>query len=230
MEAYEENKNAIEKALLNRLTAKEEHIKYVQAKNQALIDSQCKEIEEKLQIKLNQSEEKIEASRQALKEKLQAHGQKLKVAKNIVQEKVEMHSKITEEKLQKKMNISIEKRQSHIESLKQRVREQNVTVEQKKQMTDEERALRMQLYEEQHLYKMDKYKENRSTMLKARQEQLHAHNSLVKRKCTMAKERKLFAQKGWTLICQMNICCVYQHNLNFQIFHIFKDAVNYTFL
>ncbi|XP_020893813.1 cingulin-like [Exaiptasia diaphana] len=195
METYGENKNAIEKALHTRLNAKEERIKDVKAKNQALIDSQCKEIEEKIQNKLVQSEEKTEALRQALKDKLQAHDQKLKEAKNVVQEKVEMHSKITEEKLQKKIKISTEKRQTYIESLKERVHDQNVTAEQKKQIHEEECALIQQLYEEKLQSKMVKYGENRTALLKAKQDQLHAHNCLVKEKCISAKQRKL-AQRG----------------------------------
>lgn len=195
METYGENKNAIERALHSRLNAKEERIKDVKAKNQALIDSQCKEIEEKIQSKLSQSEEKTEALRQALKEKLQAHDQKLKEAKNVVQEKVVTHCKITEEKLQKKMEIYSENRQTILEGLKDRVHDKNVTVEQKKQIHEEECALIQQLYEEKLQSKMVKYEENRAALLKAKKEQLHAHNSLVQQKCILAKERKV-AQRG----------------------------------
>ncbi|KAK3736292.1 hypothetical protein QZH41_020761 [Actinostola sp. cb2023] len=191
METYEENKHAIKKALQNRLSAKEEHVKEVKAKSQALVDTQCKVIEEKLQNKFLQSEENTEAMKQALKEKLQVHEQRLKDA----QGKAELHSKITEEKLQKKIEVTTENRETYIESLKERVHEQNVTVEQKKQIHNEERAVMQHFYEEKLQLKMEKYKENRAALMKAKQDQLNAHNSLVAWKCILAKQRKT-AQKG----------------------------------
>jgi hypothetical protein len=181
--------------LLNRLSAKDELIKEVQANNQVMVEIQSKIAEEKLNHKMMQSLVKTEAIRQAQKEKLQAHGKKLRKALSSVQQKNEYYSKTTEEKIQKKMEASMEIRQSCLQGLKERMHEKNLNVDQKRQTLDEILNLQKKMYEENYQQKMEKYHENRTGVFRAKKELLDAHFKHVERVCLLAKELKR-AQKG----------------------------------
>lgn len=196
MESYEENKNALHKALQDRLSAKDEHIKEVKANNQVMVEIQSKIAEEKLNQKMMQSLEKAEALRKAQREKFDAQNKKTMEVLHNAQEMTEQICRITEEKIQKKMETSMEKRQRYLQSLKERVQEKNSNVEQKRNTLDEILNVQKKIQDENYQQKMEKYGSNREAFFKNRKEQLDAHFKHVKKVCSLAKERKMRLHQG----------------------------------
>ena len=78
MGSHEKLKREKERALLDRLYAKDEHVCKVKANLQERLEAQCKIAEEKIMQKEARSKEKLEAQQKTLEQIKQAREQKMK--------------------------------------------------------------------------------------------------------------------------------------------------------
>ena len=191
-----ENKEAQIKALINRLHAKDQHIKEVQAKLQEISALHAKKLEEKIQQKEALTKEKLELQRKAQMGRWQAHEKHIHEVLATLQESIEKQSKTTEENLQQKMATTEEKRQAQIHALQERLRIKSQKIEQARQLVDLLVEEAKKSWEEKLKQKLEQSEEKRKAELRKKKERLAAHDKRVVEVCQHVKTMRAEKAQG----------------------------------
>ena len=191
-----EKKEAQIKALIDRLHAKDQHIKEVQEKLKEISMCHAKKVEEKIQQKEALTKENLELNRKAQMHRWQAHEKRIQEVLAALQGSIEKHSKAVEMSLQQKMEITAEKRQAQIRLLQERLQIKSQKVEQARQLVDTLVQEQSKVCQEKLKQKLERSEEKRNAQLKALQERLEADNKHVEEVCQLVKTRRAEKAQG----------------------------------
>lgn len=190
MESHIEKKEAQIQALIDRLHAKDNHIREVQAKLREISVSHAKKLEEKIQHKEAVTKEKLELLRKVQTEQWQAHEKRIQEVLASLQEIIEKNSKKAEENLQERMEKTEEKRQAQIRALQERLRLKSSKIEQARQFMDKLVEETKKSYEEKLKQRQEQMEEKRNAELRKIQQKAEAHDKHVEEVCQKVKTRK----------------------------------------
>lgn len=196
MSSHIENKEAQIKALIDRLHAKDQHIKEVQAKLQEIRASHAKKAEEKIQQKEAISKETLQLQRKAQMERWQAREKRIQEVLATLQESIEKQSKMAEITLQQKMETTAENRQAQIRSLQERLQFKSRKIEQARQLVDALVQEQSKICQEKLKLKLEQSEEKRNARFRALQERLEAHDKHVEEVCQQVKSLRSEKAQG----------------------------------
>ena len=207
MDLHIENKEAMIKALIDRLHAKDQHIKEVQAKLREISASHAKKVEQKIQQKEAITKENLELQRKAQMERWQAHEKHIQEVLATLQESIEKQSKTAEENLQQKMATTKENRQAQIRALQERLQIKSQKIDQARQLVDALVEEAQKSYEEKLKQKMEQSEEKRNAELRKIKERLEAHDKHVEEVYQQVKTMRAEKAQGWE--CKVQILQLY---------------------